>query len=162
MAQAWNDTYYRMTHVTGPGCVLVSLRFGTPPPAGPYITFRAAREAMVDPMMNVDAYVAEVHEGVKEANEAHQSKVRVLEVEIVPDDHPTKGQVRHCARTLAENYITAPNQAVHAIAHPRLSMTADVRSETDEYTIEDHPLHGLLCLCRMRFDDLSPRGYAYS
>src|SRR5437899_2030281 len=41
MAEIRTDTYYRMSHVTGPGCVLVSLRFGNKPGKGPWVTIRA-------------------------------------------------------------------------------------------------------------------------
>lgn len=104
MAGITTATYYRMTHVTGPGCVLVSLRFGRMPVEGPWITFRSAREAVIDPQMDVDAYIAEVLEGVSEANQEIGSAVEVEEIEIVPDDYPTRGQVKHCAKILARSY----------------------------------------------------------
>ena len=104
MAEIRTDTYYRMSHVTGPGCVLVSLRFGTKPEKGPWVTIRAAREAPIDPSMDVDAYVAEVLDGVTDANSELGSSIEVEEIEIVPDDFPTRGQVRHCAKTLTTHF----------------------------------------------------------
>lgn len=101
MAEIRTDTYYRMSHVTGRGCVLVSLRFGSAPEKGPWVTIRAAREAPIDPLLDVDAYVAEVLEGVADANSELGTAIDVEEIEIVPDDYPTSGQVRHCAKTLA-------------------------------------------------------------
>ena len=101
MSQIRVDTYYRMSHVTGPGCVLVSLKFGVTPDSGPWVTIRAAREALIDPSMDVDAYVAEVIAGVADANSELGSAIEVEEIEIVPDDFPTVGQVRHCAKTLS-------------------------------------------------------------
>jgi hypothetical protein len=91
-----------MSHVTGPGHVLVSLRFGKQPVAGPWITLRASIDAPVEPMLDVKAYVQEVLIGVADANEAHGTHLEVEEIEIVPDDAPTKGQVRYCARKLTE------------------------------------------------------------
>jgi len=114
MAEIRTDTYYRMSHVTGPGCVLVSLRFGITPPSGPWVTLRAARDAVVTPQLDVDAYVAEVLEGVAEANGLHGTSFGVEEIEIVPDDFPTPGQVRHCSKTLAVHYL-----ANNPHAHPR-------------------------------------------
>ena len=90
--------------MTGPGCVLVSLKFGTTPDRGPWVTIRAAREAMMDPSMDVDAYVAEVIAGVADANNELGTSIEVEEIEIVPDDFPTLGQVRHCAKTLTLQY----------------------------------------------------------
>jgi hypothetical protein len=104
MAEIRTDTYYRLTHVTGPGCVLVSLRFGSMPAKGPWVTIRAAREAPIDPRMDVDAYVAEVLAGVADANANLGSSIEIAEIEIVPDDFPTAGQVRYCAKRLATNF----------------------------------------------------------
>jgi hypothetical protein len=120
MAEMRIDTYHRMNHITGPGCVLVSLRFGVTPERGPWVAIRAAREAMVDPSMDLDAYVAEVLEGVADANKELGTSIQVEEIEIVPDDHPTRGQVRHCAKTLATCFgkNTEPGAAPNA-APPR-------------------------------------------
>jgi hypothetical protein len=104
MAEIRTDTYFRMSHVTGPGCVLVSLRFGRTPEKGPWVTIRAAREAQIEPRMNVDAYVAEVLDGVADANSELGSGIEVEEIEIVPDDFPTRGQVRHCAKILTIHF----------------------------------------------------------
>jgi hypothetical protein len=104
MAQIRTATYYRMSHATGPGCVLVSLNFGGTPKGGPSVTIRAAREAVIHPNMDVDAYVAEVIAGVADANVELGTAIEVEEIEIVPDDFPTPGQVRHCAKTLTIYY----------------------------------------------------------
>jgi len=110
MANISTATYYRMSHVTGPGCVLVSLKFGATPDRGPWVTIRAAREALIDPSMDVDAYVAEVIAGVADANNEIGSAIEVEEIEIVPDDFPTLGQVRHCAKTLTLQYKKSTEQ----------------------------------------------------
>jgi hypothetical protein len=110
MSQIRVDTYYRMSHVTGPGCVLVSLKFGVTPDSGPWVSIRAAREALIDPSMDVDAYVAEVIAGVADANNELGSAIEVEEIEIVPDDFPTLGQVRHCAKTLTLQYKKSTEQ----------------------------------------------------
>ena len=97
-----------MAHVTGPGCVLVSLRFGATPPDGPRVTFRVVRNAPGEPALNVDEYVSEAIDGVAEANRIHGTSVGLLEIEIIPSDYPTKGQVRHCAQTLTTRFATQP------------------------------------------------------
>ncbi len=126
MAEIRSDTYYRLSHVTGPGCVLVSLRFGTMPAKGPWVSIRAAREAPVDPLMDVDAYVAEVLAGVADANMELGSSIEVEEIEIVPDDFPTRGQVRHCAKTLAAHFrrITEQGAPGNAGFKPRFDSDA--------------------------------------
>lgn len=100
-------TYHRMAHVTGPGCVLVSLRFGVMEDDSPRVVLRGTPEEMARPLPDVDAYVKEALEGVAMVNEVHGSAVAVEEIEILPGDYPTPGQVRHCARKLAESYIGA-------------------------------------------------------
>ena len=110
MSEIRIDTYLRMSHVTVAGCVLVSLRFGSTPSGGPWITIRAAQEAVVEPMMDVDAYVAEALEGVAEANRIHGTFLAVEEIEIVPDDFPAKGQVRHCAKVLTAHLAVRTGQ----------------------------------------------------
>jgi hypothetical protein len=125
MPEISTATYHRMSHVTGPGCVLVSLRFGRMPDQGPWVTIRAAREAAIDPSMDVDAYVAEVLDGVSEANQELGSAVEVEEIEVVPDDFPRPGQVRYCAKTLARHYANSTEQA----AAPNRSLTPVPKSE---------------------------------
>ena len=91
-----------MTHVTGPGCVMVSLRFGTTPESGPWLIRRSAINSDVEPQMDIKEYVAEVLSGVASGNEQHGTSLEVEEIEIIPDDFPTKGQVAHCASKLVE------------------------------------------------------------
>lgn len=92
--------------------MLVSLRFGKTPAKGPLVTVRAAREAAIGPMRDIDInrYVEEVIEGVAEANQIHGTTVELEEIEIVPDDYPTKGQVRHCAKILTVHFATQTKQ----------------------------------------------------
>lgn len=110
MAQISTATYYRMSHVTGPGCVLVSLKFGATPESGPWVTIRVARDAVIAPNMDVDAYVGEVIAGVADANIELGTTIEVEEIEIVPDDFPTLGQVRHCAKSLTIHYRKSTEQ----------------------------------------------------
>ena len=110
-----------MSHVTGPGCVLVSLKFGATPERGPWVTIRAAREAVIDPNMDVDAYVAEVIAGVADANIELGAAIEVEEIEIVPDDFPTFGQVRHCAKKLTIHYKKSTEQVEDGKASPSIS-----------------------------------------
>ena len=105
MSQIHATTYHRMTHVTGPGCVQVSLRFGATPSDGPYVTYRVARNAPREPLLNVDEYVSAAIEGVAVAKRLHGTSIGLLEIGVIPNDYPTKGQVRHCAKTLATYLI---------------------------------------------------------
>ena len=101
------DTYVRMSHVTGPGCVLVSLRFGREPESGPVITLRSSLAKAAQPSLDVERYVKEVQEGVSEVNKRLGADLEVEEIQIVPDDYPTEGQVRYCATKLAEHTINS-------------------------------------------------------
>jgi hypothetical protein len=121
MAQISTATYYRMSHVTGPGCVLVSLKFGATPERGPWVTIRAEREAVIDTNMDVEAYVTEVIAGVAAANIELGTAIEVEEIEIVPDDFPTSGQVRHCAKSLAIHYQKSTEQVEGGKASPATS-----------------------------------------
>lgn len=59
----------------------------------------------MEPKLNVDRYLAEALEGVAEANRIHGTTVEIGEIEIIPNDYPTQGQVRHCAQALATHVI---------------------------------------------------------
>ena len=91
-----------MTHVTGPGCVKVSVRFGTTPDSGPWIIRRSAIDSDIEPQMNIEEYIEEVSQGVARGNKQFGTEFEVEEIEIIPDDFPTKGQVAHCAFKLVE------------------------------------------------------------
>ncbi|MBM1135050.1 hypothetical protein JO972_02130 [Verrucomicrobiaceae bacterium 5K15] len=106
------DTYVRMSHVTGPGCVLVSLRFGRVPDGGPVITVRSSIAKAEKPSFDLEQYVAEVLEGVLDANRLHEANLEVEEIQIVPDDYPTRGQVRHCAEKIT-TYVIKANKTQH-------------------------------------------------
>ena len=75
------------------------------PVQGPRVMIRVARGGAMSPTMDLDAYVAEVIEGVSEANGELGSAVEVEEIEVVPDDFPRPGQVRHCAKMLVRNHV---------------------------------------------------------
>jgi hypothetical protein len=55
--------------------------------------------------MNVEAYVCEVLAGLDDANAQHGTSIGIEEIEIVPNDFPTSGQVRYCAKSLTSYYI---------------------------------------------------------
>jgi hypothetical protein len=103
MATLNEAEYYRMQHVTGPGCVLVSLRFGKMPDSGPLVTIRTTPDRWSEPGMDIGSYVAEALDGVSEVNRELGISLEVAEIEVVPDDYPTIGQVRHCAMLIARH-----------------------------------------------------------
>lgn len=96
------DVYYRAQHVTGPKAVLVSLKFGVAPAAGPIIVRRMAMDRS-DPTVkfDLDDYTREVLAGVARANGELSGSLEVEQIEIVPDDYPGKGQVEHVAYQIA-------------------------------------------------------------
>lgn len=96
------STFYRAQHVTGPKCILVSLKFGSMPVQGPTL-IRLLSERMSDPTPKFDVgnHVAEILAGVAEANREYNGQLEVEAVEIVPDDYPGKFQAQHVAYKIA-------------------------------------------------------------
>jgi hypothetical protein len=96
------DVYYRAQHVTGPKAVLVSIKFGTTPAAGPLVVRRVAMDRE-DCAVKFDLgqYTREVLAGVARANSELGGSLEVEQIEIVPDDYPGAGQVEHVAHEIA-------------------------------------------------------------
>ena len=65
---------------------------------------------MVEPMHDIDRYINEVISGINEANRRHGTNIQLEEIEIVPDEYPTEGQVAYCAMQIAELYIREAEQ----------------------------------------------------
>ena len=51
-------------------------------------------------------HVGEILEGVNEANKRYRGALEVCEIQVVPDDFPTKGQARFSAFQIAEHVLT--------------------------------------------------------
>jgi hypothetical protein len=98
---------YRAQHVTGPKSVLVSIKFGSPPPQGP-IVIRLVAMGKDDATIKFDleSHVAEVLAGVARANSELGGKLQVEVIEVVPDDYPGKGQAEHVAYKIALHVLT--------------------------------------------------------
>lgn len=96
------SVFYRAQHVTGPACVLVSLKFGKTPDGGPLV-LRVLTPRAIDPLpkFEVENHVAEVLAGVAQANKEFDGNLVVEAVEIVPDDYPRKFQAQHVAYEIA-------------------------------------------------------------
>jgi hypothetical protein len=94
--------FYRYQHVTGPGCVLVSLKFGVMPASGPRIV-RLLAEDKAEPKVafDLDAHVKEILEGVAQANSELNGQLQVEVIEVVPDDYPQRGQALYTAHKIA-------------------------------------------------------------
>ncbi len=94
--------YYRTQHVTGPGCVLVSIRFGTAPSDGPGVVRLLSKEATQAVVsFDLEAHVNEIMEGVAQANSELNGTLEVQQIEVVPDDFPRPGQARYAAYQIA-------------------------------------------------------------
>jgi hypothetical protein len=96
------DVYYRAQHVTGPKAVLVSIKFGVTPAAGPLVVRRVGMDR-VDCAVKFDLenYTREVLAGVARANADLNGALQVEQIEIVPDDYPGNGQVEHVSHQIA-------------------------------------------------------------
>lgn len=99
-------TWYSLSHITGPGAVWTALCFGETPEGGPRVE-RSLRQTQNDGAIKFDLqrYLREVSEGVAEANSAHNGKLQVEAIRLVPDDYPTPGQVKYVAFRLAKRAL---------------------------------------------------------
>lgn len=100
------STYYRRQHVTGPGCILVSIKFGVTPENGVLVVKRLGlnqEDAQIQ--FDLERHIDEVIEGVKEANLRYGGDLQVQEIEVVPNDYPQQGQAKYAAYQIAEHVL---------------------------------------------------------
>ena len=105
------NTYYRRQHVTGLGCVLVSIKFGITPEKGVLVIKRLSvnlDDAKVK--FDLELHINEVIEGVEEANVKYNGNLQVQEIEIIPNDYPMQGQAKRAALQIAESILTTFNK----------------------------------------------------
>ena len=96
------SVFYRYQHVTGPKCVLVSVRFGKAPPNGPRVIRLLALDRTESAVQfDLANHVSEILAGVGRANSECGAFLEVEAIEVVPDDYPGKGQVEHVAYQIA-------------------------------------------------------------
>lgn len=96
------SVFYRYQHVTGPKCVLVSVRFGKVPPNGPtLIRLLAMDRTEAAVQFDLSNHVSEILAGVARADYELGSRLEVEAIEVVPDDYPGKGQAEHVAYQIA-------------------------------------------------------------
>ena len=101
------STYYRRQHVTGPGCVLVSIKFGETPDDGVRVVKRLGKNKdNAQIKFDLERHVEEMLEGVKEANIKLNGNLQIQEIEVVPDDYPQKGQAKYAAFQIAEHVLS--------------------------------------------------------
>jgi len=100
------STYYRRQHVTGPGCVLVSIKFGVTPEDGVLVVKRLGlKQEDAKIQFNLKRHINEVLEGVQEANLRFGGDLQVQEIEVVPNDYPQQGQAKYAAYQIAEHVL---------------------------------------------------------
>lgn len=100
------STYYRRQHVTGPGCVLVSIKFGETPEDGVLVVKRLGlNQGDAQVQFDLERHVLEIVEGVKEANLKYGGDLQVQEIEVVPNDYPKQGQARYAAYKITEHVL---------------------------------------------------------
>ena len=97
----------RLSHITGPSAVLVSLMFGVEPEQGSQVVFITSKgQAGAAVRLDLERYISEVGEGVAEANAQFGGSLRVEAIQVVPDDSPSPGQVKYVSYLLARHAIT--------------------------------------------------------
>ena len=107
-------TWYSLSHITGPGAVLLGLCFGRTPEGGPTVVKTlGAQQNAGEIKFDLDRYLDEVSEGVAEANKRNNTELEVEAIRVVPDDYPTRGQVKYVAFRLAERAIADLRSAEH-------------------------------------------------
>ena len=94
-------TYFRAQHVTGPRCVLVSIRFGKTPERGPYITRLVKNETESAILFDLENHIKEILSGIEAANIECGGTLQVEEIQVAPDDDPKKGQAEYAAYKIA-------------------------------------------------------------
>lgn len=95
-------TYYRALHVTGPGCVLISIRFGKTPESGPHVIRLLSRNKTASAIsFDLENHIREILSGVDAANNEWGGALQVEEIQAVPDDYPKKGQAEYAAYKIA-------------------------------------------------------------
>ncbi|WP_233073888.1 hypothetical protein [Motilimonas eburnea] len=100
------STYYRRQHVTGPGCVLVSIKFGVTPENGVLVVKRVGlNQDDAQIKFDLESHKTEILEGVHEANIKYGGSLQVQEIEVVPDDYPKEGQARYAAYQIAKHVL---------------------------------------------------------
>ncbi|MCE0559423.1 hypothetical protein [Motilimonas sp. E26] len=88
------STYYRRQHVTGHGCVLVSIKFGVTPDNGVLVVKRLGlNQDDAQIQFDVERHKEEIIEGVQEANNKYGGVLQVQEIEVVPNDYPKEGKL---------------------------------------------------------------------
>jgi hypothetical protein len=98
--------YYRRQHVTGPGCVLVSIKFGVTPESGVLVVKRLGlNQDDAQIQFDLERHKAEILEGVQEANTKYSGDLQVQEIEVVPNDYPKAGQAKYAAFKIAEHVL---------------------------------------------------------
>ncbi len=102
------NIYYRRLHVTGPGCVLVSLKFGIPKEGVVVVKRLDQTQENSHIQFDLDRHIKEIMDGVQEANIKYGGKLQVEEIEVIPNDYPTRGQAKYAAFQIAE-YILLKN-----------------------------------------------------
>lgn len=103
------STYYRRQHVTGPGCVLVSIKFGVTPEKGVLVVKRLGiNQDDAHIKFDLERHKVEILEGVQEANMKYSGNLQVQEIEVVLNDSPKVGQARYAAFKIAE-YVLGKN-----------------------------------------------------
>jgi hypothetical protein len=87
---------------------LVSISFGATPAEGPTVVKCVARETNdATAAFDLDRHVAEVLEGVADANAEVGGSLQVEAIQIVPNDYPSSGQARYAAYLTAKHVLGA-------------------------------------------------------
>lgn len=84
----------------------MSIRFDENHTGPPVITrILGAKHTDLNIKFDLDRTVQEIVEGVQAANAKYSGSLVTAEIQIVPDDYPTKGQAQFAAFRIAESLL---------------------------------------------------------
>ncbi|WP_155732527.1 hypothetical protein, partial [Pseudoalteromonas luteoviolacea] len=111
MSRIQESLFYRYQHVTGPGCVLVSIQFTDTAVNDIKIVKLLSKDEVGSTIQfDLDNHINEIKKGVEKANKELSGSLIIGAIEVVPSDYPRKAQAEFAAYKVACHVIkNAPN-----------------------------------------------------
>ena len=100
------STFYRYQHVTGPSCILVSIKFGKSPSESiKVIKLLSENEVDGEIQFDLEKHKLEIECGVNRANKEFNGNLFIEAIEVVPSDFPHEKQAEYAAYKIACHVI---------------------------------------------------------
>lgn len=95
---------FRGANISGPTAVFLGLIFSDKGNITPLLV-PLPKASGDEKLLDVEALVAEVREGVDRANQEFNSNLKIHEIQYVPNDYPSKSQVAYLAYKIARTAL---------------------------------------------------------